>query len=151
MSEVRILLRSLLLVPAALVVLTCASTPPDLLMMNPNPCADGAGRKSLRAPIVCVDDTGAMLRVSPDPVVADDRHGGRPVVIHWWTTSGGGELRIEGVDACLTNVECSGDHCMAKTVDVPEAEAWVRCKYDVWTNAENRLDPDIVITECCRR
>lgn len=150
MSEVRILLRWFLLVPAALSVLTCASTSAPL-EPRMNPCADGAGRKSLRAPIVCVDDTGPRLTVSPDPVVADDRHGGRPVVIHWWTRSGRGELRIEGVDACLTNVECSGDHCMAKAKDVPETEAWVRCKYDVWTNEQNRLDPDIVITECCRR
>src|SRR5215211_1020256 len=55
-----------------------------------NPCAGKAGSTDRNAPIVCVDDTGATLSVSPDPIRVHDVGAAdrAPVVVHWRTVSG---------------------------------------------------------------
>jgi hypothetical protein len=113
-----------------------------------NPCKAGAGKADRNAPIVCVDDTADTLSVNPDPISAHsvgeaDR---QPVVIHWWTRSGGNALNLEIQPGCVTDVKCNGAHCMARTLPVT---ARTQCKYDVWTDKHPKLDPDIVIDPCC--
>lgn len=154
MSEGRILLRWILLITAALVFTTCKSAS-DTYAPSPgggalaaNPCKTGAGKADRNAPIVCVDDSGATLSVNPDPVEVHDEAAGRaPVVIHWWTRSGGGELGIEVQPGCVTDVNCRGAHCMARTL--PKDDGGARCKYDVWTATHPRLDPEVIIVDCC--
>lgn len=149
MSEVR-LPRLLLVLVSVLVIAGCAGRP-DNPSINAGVCSSGVASINRQAPIVCVDDTGATLTVSPDPAEANDVLEGprtNPVIVHWWTKSGGGNLGIEMKGSeCVGRVECSGGHCWAKTK--PGAKAKVTCKYDVWTNATNRLDPTIVINPCC--
>ncbi|HEX6101002.1 MAG TPA: hypothetical protein VF432_32090 [Thermoanaerobaculia bacterium] len=153
MSEVRIVLRGCLLVMAALVLNTCASSPATNpskgggTLMN-NPCGKGLGKADRNAPIVCVDDTGGTLSVHPDPITAhsvgqSDR---QAVMLHWWTRSGGNALNIEIEPGCVTDVTCNGAHCSARTLP---ANSRTRCKYDVWTDKHPRLDPDIVVDPCC--
>lgn len=151
MSEVRILLRWILLLTTALVLTTCASSSnpsPGGGTSLANPCSQGRGDTNRNAPIVCVDDTGGTLSVGPDPITAhsvgqSDR---QPVVIHWWTRSGGNQLNVEIQEGCVTDAKCNGSHCMARTLPVTEPK---QCKYDVWTDKHPKLDPDIVITPCC--
>ena len=149
MSQVRILLRRILLVAAPLVLATCASQ--DTLAPSGgsgNPCARGEGTNERSAPIVCVDDTGATLTVNPDPITVYDEGAGRaPVMIHWWTQSGGNTLGIEIQAGCVTDVKCRGGHCSARTL--PKDGAGARCKYDVWTDRHPRLDPEVIIVDCC--
>jgi len=148
MSQVRILLRWFLLVTAVLVLTTCAHTPDNPALVG-NPCSAGAGKDDRNAPIVCVDDTGEALSVNPDPIRVHDvgQSNRRPVVIHWWTRSGSNDLGIKVADGCVTNVRCRGGHCMAKTK--PTDASGAQCKYDVWTGKHPRLDPDIIIVDCC--
>lgn len=154
MSQVRILLRWILLATAALVLITCASSStntgpgPDGGSPLTNPCGSGAGDTNRNAPIVCVDDTGGTLSVNPDPITAhsvgeSDR---RPVVIHWWTRSGGNQLKLDIEDGCVTDLSCRGSHCTARTLPATERK---QCKYDVWTDKHPKLDPDIVVDPCC--
>lgn len=153
MSEVRILLRWILLVTVALVFATCSASRGvdggggDKTLRSP--CGMGEGKADRNAPIVCVDDLGGTLSVNPDPIRAHDvgQSDRQPVVIHWWTRSGGGELGIEVAPGCVTNVTCRGAHCTARTL--PTDAAGARCKYDVWTAKHPRLDPEIIIDDCC--
>jgi len=114
-------------------------------------CGDGAGSANRQAPIVCVDDSARTLSVSPDPVTLHDVSSSdrrTPVVLHWYTRSGGGDLQVEVEPGCLSEVRCDGNgHCMARS----QPGSTSRCKYDVWINGGNhdRLDPTIVITPCC--
>jgi hypothetical protein len=150
MSEVRILLRWTLLVPAALVLAACASSGSSggSGTQLANPCRTGPGTAERSAPIVCVDDTGATLTVNPDPIEVHDEGAGRaPVVIHWWTRSGSNDLGIEIEPGCVTAVNCRGGHCMARTL--PKDGGSARCKYDVWTGKHPRLDPEVIIVDCC--
>jgi hypothetical protein len=116
-----------------------------------NPCANnGKGSENRNAPIVCVDDTGATLTVSPDPirihdVGAADR---APVVIHWHTVSGANDLNIEIEPGCITEMNCSGGHCRARTTPRND-KTEKRCKYDIWTDKHPRLDPDLIVIPCC--
>ena len=148
MSTVRVLLRCCVLITVALVLLTCSSADGVDTKRLMNPCSKGTGNTNRNAPIVCVDDTGATLSVNPDPVKVNsvgesDR---QPVVIHWWTRSGGNMLNIEIKDGCVTDVSCNGGHCKARTLPV---NAHTQCKYDVWTDKHPKLDPDIEIDPCC--
>lgn len=150
MSEVRILLRGFVLVTAALVVSACSAHGGGGGNGSlTNPCGTGAGNADRNAPIVCVDDTGATLSVNPDPVTVHDvgQADRQPVMIHWWTRSGGGELGIEVRPGCVTKVTCRGAHCTARTL--PAEASGARCKYDVWTAKHPRLDPEIIIDDCC--
>jgi len=116
-----------------------------------NPCSDRAGSTDRNAPIVCVDDTGSALTVSPDPVRVNDVGAAdrAPVMIHWHTVSGTNDLRLEIEPGCVTNTTCDGrGHCSARTVPRDDRSAR-RCKYDVWTDKHPRLDPDIIIEPCC--
>lgn len=119
-----------------------------------NPCGVGTGStgsRTIDAPVVCVDDSGATLRVTPDLTVLRDldRVGGQPVEIQWYTVSGGNDLRIEIEPGCLTSLVCERPgRCSAKAIRRPD-KTWKRCKYDVWTDRHPRLDPDVIITPCC--
>jgi hypothetical protein len=149
------MLRSLLIPLVAVVVCGCVRSAQPVPVVGPggggSPCASGAPKEHDRsAPIVCVDDSGATLRVSPDPVVVHDvgASTSAPVVLQWFTHSGTGNLQLEIAPGCVTDLQCNGrGHCTAKTRNITGAD--VRCKYDVWTDTHPRLDPDIIVTECC--
>lgn len=153
MSEVRILLRWILLMTAGLVLSTCNSSRSTIAPRGggsqlANPCSAGVGKADRNAPIVCVDDTAATLSVHPDPITAhsvgqSDR---QPVMIHWWTRSGSNALELEIQPGCVTDVTCRGGHCMARTLPATERK---QCKYDVWTDKHPKLDPEVVIDPCC--
>lgn len=157
MSEVRFVLRGVLLVTAALVLMTCSSSndsagtsvaPGGGPTRMAGPCGSGVGKADRNAPIVCVDDTGGTLKVHPDPITAHsvgqtDR---QPVMLHWWTRSGGNELNIEIQPGCVTDVKCSGGHCSARTLPMTSQ---TKCKYDIWTDKHPKLDPDIIVDPCC--
>jgi hypothetical protein len=154
MSKVRILLRWFLLITAALVISTCQSAS-DAYAPSPgggalaaNPCRSGGGKADRNAPIVCVDDSADTLSVDPDPITAHSvgKADRQPVMIHWWTKSGGNALNLEIQAGCVTEVKCNGAHCSARTLPVTERK---QCKYDVWTDKHPKLDPDIVIDPCC--
>lgn len=148
MSKVRNLLRWFLLIIAVLALTTCAPSNGSVSRLG-NPCSEGAGKADRNAPIVCVDDTGETLSVNPDPITVHDvgKSDRQPVVLHWWTRSGGNVLNVEIADGCVTDVDCKGGHCKAKTRETDASGA--RCKYDVWTDKHPRLDPDIIIVDCC--
>jgi hypothetical protein len=158
MPEVRIVLRWFLLVPAALVLMTCSSGSSNTSVapgggsgdtrMAAGPCGGGVGKADRNAPIVCVDDSGGTLKVHPDPIAAHSvgQSSRQPVMLHWWTRSGGNALNIEIQPGCVTDVKCSGGHCSARTLPTTSQ---MKCKYDVWTDKHPRLDPDIVIDPCC--
>lgn len=117
-----------------------------------SPCTNGNGSENRQAPIVCVDDSQRTLSVWPEPVHAHDVHaagGGRPVMLHWYTKSGGGDLQVEIEPGCVADVKCDGrGHCSARSVAGKERR---ECKYDVWINGgqHDRLDPTVVIQPCC--
>ena len=111
------------------------------------PCAGGGGSSNRQAPIVCVDDSGPVLALNPEPVTAHDVKKGthQPVTVRWATVSGAPmwvEVKEEG---CVRDVKCASGQCTAHTIP----GAVKSCKYDVWTTPENRLDPIIIITTCC--
>lgn len=154
MSKVRILLRWCVLVTVVFALAGCAASQGG----DPgggsgktgltNPCGGGRGTADRNAPIVCVDDSGETLSVHPDPVEAHSvgEAGRQPVMIHWWTRSGGNVLNLEIQPGCVTDVTCRGSHCSARTLP---SDARKQCKYDVWTDKHARLDPEVVITPCC--
>ena len=124
---------------------------PNGLTRAGNPCADRVGANDRNAPIVCVDDTGRTLTVSPDPIRVHDVGAADrlPVVIHWHTVSGANDLRVEIEPGCVTETTCdSNGHCRARTTPRND-KTEKRCKYDVWTDKHPRLDPDIIISPCC--
>ena len=149
MSKVRILPRWCLLMMFGLVFVTCAGTGGDGdTTLKGNPCSKGSGTTNRNAPIVCVDDTGGTLSVNPDPIGINsvgetDR---QPVVIHWYTRSGGNVLSVNIQPGCVTDVDCNGSHCKARTLPVT---ARAQCKYTVDTDRHDELDPEIVIDPCC--
>lgn len=154
------MVRCLVVLGVCLVFCACASPPVRPVVDSTqsteldNPCRPGTGSGGsllINAPVVCVDDTGGTLRVTPDPIVLHDLDGagGRPVPIHWYTVSGANDLRIEIEPGCITQLECvTPGHCSAKAIRRPD-KTWKRCKYDVWTDKHQRLDPDVIITPCC--
>lgn len=148
MSEVRNLLRWFLLVTAVLVLTACAHNPDNPGLLG-NPCSAGAGKDDRNAPIVCVDDTGEALTVSPDPITVHDvgKSDRQPVLLHWWTRSGGNGLGIQIADGCVTDVNCRGGHCWAKSKETDASGA--RCKYTVSTSKHLPLDPEVIIVDCC--
>ena len=154
MSEVRIVLRWILLVTAGLVLSTCSASQSSVApasggdRLAANPCNSGLGKADRNAPIVCVDDTAATLSVHPDPITAHSVGAGdrQPVMLHWWTRSGSNALSLEIEPGCVTDVTCRGGHCMARTLPVTERK---RCKYDLWTDKHPRLDPEVVVEPCC--
>jgi hypothetical protein len=125
-----------------------------------NPCGKGDGVADPFRPIVCVDDTGSAFIVNPDPVRAHDRRGKDdpgPVVIHWFTHTGQGDLRLEfhrseSGDDCVEKQQCnSPGHCMARVIGQPKGGREIKCKYDVWMENSTipRLDPEAIIVPCC--
>ncbi len=124
--------------------------PPGI--MRSSPCRENPqGETNRQAPIICVDDSARTLTVSPDPVVLHDvleADRSSPVVLHWFTTSGTGDLQLEIDPGCVEAQRCDGNgHCTARS----RPRSTQRCKYDVWINGGNheRLDPTIIISPCC--
>lgn len=146
MLQLRNLLRCSMLLVVVFVLSACAQRN----LVPANPCGTGEGVSNRNAPILCVDDLGGTLSVRPDPIVIHevDEKDGKPVVVHWFTRSGGNDLRLEIQPGCVTDLRCNGKgHCTARTLPLQGGEA--RCKYDVWTDRHPRLDPDMIITRCC--
>jgi YD repeat-containing protein len=142
----------LLCTPMFLTACAARDVAPANAGLRPSPCSNNNAVSTRQAPVVCVDDSARTLRVTPDPVethnvLAADRKS--PVMLHWYTTSGGGDLQLEIEPGCVTEQRCDGrGHCSARTL--PKATK-TQCKYDVWINGGNhdRLDPTIVISPCC--
>lgn len=117
-----------------------------------SPCSNGNGSENRQAPIVCVDDSQRTLSVSPEPIHVHDvlaTGGGQPVILHWYTKSGTGDLQVEIQPGCVVREMCDGrGHCWARSVPGKERR---ECKYDVWINGgqHERLDPTVVIQPCC--
>jgi hypothetical protein len=116
-----------------------------------SPCSNGNGSENRQAPIVCVDDSQRTLSVWPEPVHVHDVQtgGGKPVMVHWYTRSGGGDLRVEIEPGCVVQETCDGrGHCSARSVP---GKGRRECKYDIWINGgqHDRLDPTVVIQPCC--
>jgi hypothetical protein len=153
MSELRFLPRWIVLFGIALTIAGCASAPAvDMGGGKPfgGPCSSPRGDANRQAPIVCVDDSSRTLVVSPDPVTVDDalsRDRKSPVMMHWFTRSGTGDLQVEIEPGCVAEAKCDGrGHCSARTMPGSTKS----CKYDVWvTGKSERLDPTIVVTTCC--
>lgn len=114
-------------------------------------CGNGVGSANRQAPVVCVDDRARTLSVSPEPITLHDTRsddGKSPVMLHWFTRSGSGDLQVEVEPGCVAEVKCDGNgHCQARS----QPGASNACKYDVWINGgdHDRLDPTIVIVKCC--
>lgn len=149
--------RSIVLLGVLLIVCSCATqqaTDPNPTITTRgggNPCSDRTGSADRNAPIVCVDDSGGTLTVSPDPIRVHDVGAAdrAPVVLHWYTVSGTNDLRIEIEPGCVTEMRCeSAGHCMARTTPRND-KSEKRCKYDVWTDKHPRLDPDVIVVPCC--
>ena len=149
-------IRILVLLALTLVLAGCAASKDDRIApaMREHCAAasDDRGSADPQMPIVCVNDAMRALTVSPDPVrvhdvLESDRKS--PVVMHWFTRSGSGDLRIKmREEGCVRDVNCDGrGHCMARSI--PGASK--QCKYDVLVNdgQHEPLDPTIVITSCC--
>lgn len=158
MVQLRSLLRFAALLVAAFVLTTCAHYHgPDSGTMMPSggsgfvgPCGTGAGSADRDAPIVCVDDSGSTLTVSPDPIRVNEKHSKTraPVVLQWFTKSGRNDLEIRMEEGCVEPVKCDGKgHCMTKALGTNGTEK--RCKYTIWTDKHPKLDPDVIITPCC--
>ena len=119
--------------------------------LRAGPCASKAGSNDRNAPIVCVDDTGSTLTVSPDPIRVHDVGASdkAPVVLQWHTVSGANDLHIEIEPGCVDEVKCPRPgHCVARTLPRGD-KTEKRCKYDVWTDKHPRLDPEVIIVPCC--
>src|SRR5688572_16730248 len=86
-----------------------------------NDCASGTPSTGRERPIVCVENVGGRLTVTPDSIAAWDvspADKATPTMIHW-VTRGGGSLQIQFKDAgCVQPVECNRKgHCRAKAID----------------------------------
>ncbi|HYH08882.1 MAG TPA: hypothetical protein VEK11_17650 [Thermoanaerobaculia bacterium] len=151
MSMVRLLPRVLVLLVLPFAIAGCASQAGGSTPMRGNPCTSGNGSDNRQAPIVCVDDSNRVLSVWPEPVTVHDvlkEDMRTPVMVHWFTRSGGGDLQLEIEPGCVARHQCDGrGHCWARSMPGSKSS----CKYDVWINGGNhdRLDPTIVITGCC--
>jgi hypothetical protein len=136
---------------ALIVFAGCAShnaAPPGA---SGGPCANGNGVSNRQAPIICVDDRARKLAVDPDPITIHNvrkNDMASPVMVHWYTRSGTGDLQLKIEEGCLAEIKCDGrGHCQART----EPKSLKSCKYDVWITGDQHelLDPTIVIVNCC--
>jgi hypothetical protein len=147
--------RPVALLALVLVLAGCSSRPDAALEPDANPCSVKK-KNDPQKPYVCIDDSGAVLTATPYHVLVHDSEKNdktKPVKIDWYTTSGGGDLRLKIYDTCVEAHSCNGNgHCWTKTkpgsVDYGEIQ---QCKYDVWiqNGAQPVLDPTIIITGCC--
>jgi hypothetical protein len=149
----------LVLLVATLLIAGCAAQMPQPSVSGTAPsrmapvCREsGAGERNPDAPIVCVDDSASVLRVSPDPFIlhATPSKGSGTPAVQWFTTSGRGDLKVVFRDeTCVRNVVCTGDHCTAVAARLEPGERERRCKYDVQLTGHPTLDPEGVLTPCC--
>lgn len=116
----------------------------------PNDCSRGVGTAHKEKPVVCVSHTPAGIVVQPETielwdVLPSDRT--KPVMIHWVTRGGGGDLQIRMKDdGCVADLQCNEKgHCHAKAIDITGSK---RCSYGIFLDG-TELDPDIVLTDCC--
>jgi hypothetical protein len=119
-------------------------------------CDAGVGSKDKNHPAVCVDNLQPALSVDPVDVRAFDRKADKegrasalPVMVHWYTRSGAGNLQIIfDKEGCVENVQCDGrGHCSANTIKRGNANAR-QCKYTVYLG-NARLDPTVIVQPCC--
>jgi hypothetical protein len=117
----------------------------------PNDCSRGAATMNKERPVICVENAAPGLRITPDSMEAWDvlpADRTAPVMIHWVTRSGGGDLRIDFKDGgCVETPQCNGrGHCQAKTININDPQK--RCRYGVTLDGVV-VDPEVVITNCC--
>ena len=132
-----------------LLLLACAPSNVDR-MAPPNNCARGNGTANKAQPVVCVSDTGAGLAVDPESIELWDvtpADKTKPVMIHWVTRSGKGDLQIRmKEEGCVEKIQCNKNgHCHAKAIDVTGSK---RCTYGITLDGKE-LDPDVIVTDCC--
>jgi hypothetical protein len=154
MVQLRSLLRFAALLGSAVILSTCAHS-------NTNPPSPGGGNAGFvgacgsvtasanrDAPIVCIDDTGSALTVSPDPIRVNQTHSTThaPVVLQWHTKSGN-DVQIEMEPGCVEPVKCTKGHCTTKAM--PTSGSETRCKYSIEMSGHPKLDPDVIIIPCC--
>jgi hypothetical protein len=153
MSEVR-LPRVLVLLVFVFVIAGCKHQDSNIMGGGADPCESGTAPTTKQAPVVCVADT-APFAVNPDAVESHNVERGttsKPVTLNWWTVSGGNNLEIKMIDnGCVTDMNCSGGHCWARSVpgSVHRPGDRKECKYDVWINGARVLDPTVVLRTCC--
>lgn len=157
MSVVRLVPRLIVLSASVLLIGGCArSSMPDPNPIRPlvvNPCAKGRPPANKQEPVVCIDDSSRTLVAHPDRVVVHDVKAGdrtSPVQIHWYTTSGTGDVHVRMAPGCraVSLKGCNGNgKCEADTVPGERTE----CKYDVWITGgkHDLLDPTVVVDPCC--
>ena len=149
---------ALVLLVATLLIAGCAAQMPDRAAAGgaaPSRmaavCADPSGVRNPDAPIVCVDDSASVLKVSPDPFVLHETpsQGSGTPAVQWFTTSGRGDLNVVFQGDCVRNVVCTGGHCTAVAARLNAGERQRRCKYDVELTGHPTLDPEGVLQGCC--
>lgn len=116
-------------------------------------CTVGSTRPE--RPIVCINNTGSELSVDPERVVAFDEYpkdSGRPMKILFFTKTGTGNFKIiEKNGNCIASQECveNAGLCRVTVVDVKDGEEDKQCDYDIEMAGFPRMDPQIVIKNCC--
>lgn len=155
---------------AATVLVSCVTPPvdtprPRAFTMAARTCPGGNGHADPDLPIICIAKVGNHFEVYPKTIEAHNFDSATeneavqaPVVIQWVRNSGGGELevRFTGAQNCVTQPVCANGRCRAETVrtapgDPPnptKGQTLRRCDYDVFLDGV-RIDPEVVITECC--
>jgi hypothetical protein len=163
MNRIRVFL---VLLASTLLIAGCAApmqpappSPPDAGGTAPNlmPPAPASGpcrmSRNADAPVICVDDSADVLRVSHDPFYLHETPSpaaNAAPAVQWFTTSGKGDLRIVFRDErCVRNVTCRGGRCSAVPSKLDPGEKERRCKYDVQLTGHPDLDPEGVLTGCC--
>jgi len=146
-------LRCFVAIGVLMLFAACATKPVNPL--NPgrapaNDCARGVGTAHKEKPVVCVSSTEAGIVVQPESielwdVLPSDKT--KPVMIHWVTSTGGGDLQIRmKTEGCVEEMKCNEKgHCHAKAIDVTGSK---RCEYGITLDGKE-LDPEVVITDCC--
>ena len=145
----------LVILASAGLIATCASpsggTSPAPPRPSRGPCGVAVAHPD--RPIICVDDSSAVLRVWPDPVLFHDVVSGKPGMspgILWFTRSGKGKLEIVFRDkGCVRDVKCEGGRCIGAADRLDSVQDRKVCKYDVLLSGHEPLDPETVIVRCC--
>lgn len=128
----------------------CATKNPSRGTGLANDCAGGVGNSEKVRPVVCVTDTPSGIVVNPEvielwDVLPSDKT--KPVMIHWRTRGGGGDLQIKmKTDGCVEEMDCNEKgHCHAKAIDITGSK---RCEYGITLDGKE-LDPEVIIVDCC--
>jgi hypothetical protein len=149
---------AVLIVFIVAVIAGCKSSGPTINPAKPpDDCeATGNGKQHHETPLVCVDGSGASLKVHPESIrvwdVGSADHTTPPVI--QWHARGGTNLTIAMKDAgCVDTPRCSGKNCSAKVKNGvgagrTEGDEIQRCRYKITLDGRV-LDPDAIIVRCC--